>query len=101
MNSIIRNSVTAWQARVQLDWTLMRRVQEIARHFRVRHVMTKLSKAGGMYKWELWFKRMHREEPGDPRGTATSEVSKDAKNKTADELVRVIEGELGFGGEDQ
>ena len=73
----------------------------MARHFRVGHVMTKLSQAGGMYKWELWFERMYREEPGDLRGAATNEVSKDAKNRAADELVRVLEGELGFGGADQ
>ena len=70
MNNIIRDSVTAWQARVQAEWTPMRRVQEIARHFRVGHVMTKLSQTGGMYNWELWIERMYREEPGDLRGTA-------------------------------
>ena len=73
----------------------------MARHFRVGSVMTKLSQAGGMYKWQLWFEKMYREEPGDLKGTATNEISKDAKNKAADELVRVLEGELGFGEEDQ
>ena len=99
MDCIIKNSVNAWKSRVQLEWTPLRRIQEMARHFRVGSVMTKLSQAGGLYRWTMWFESMYKKEPEDLRGTAVGEVCKDTKNDAAEELARVLEEELGFGGE--
>ena len=92
--SVYANLTRLWRTREQGDWTPLRRLEEMARHFRLGQVMYHHSGARGQVEWCVWLSGWYRQDHGDVKAASQGRNGAKVKEEAAMKLMAMLWKEL-------